>query len=116
MGQTIEVGNECQDPLTQVRHRLPTRTSKQATNQNTEPDLNLVEPGTVPGRIEQANAVGWVREKGSPRLHRGQMTAFAFDAKILLDATHLGHQAGQRFGLMRVELIGNEDPARLWIS
>ena len=44
------------------------------------------------------------------------MTAFAFDAEILLNATHLGHQADQRLGLMRVELIGNEDPACLWIS
>ncbi len=70
----------------------------------------------MPGRVDQAHAVGRVREKGGPRLHRGQMTAFAFDAQILLDATQLGHQADQRFGLMRVELIGNEDPACLWIS
>ena len=69
MGETIEVGNECQDPFTQVSHRRPTRTSEQAANQDAEPDLNLVEPGTVPGRVDQANAVGRVREKGGPRLH-----------------------------------------------
>jgi len=44
------------------------------------------------------------------------MTAFALDAEIRLNATQLGHQADQRFGLMRVELIGNEDPARMWIG
>ena len=59
--------------------------------------------------------MGRVREKGGSRLHRGQMTAFALDAEILLDTTQLGHQADQRFGLMRVELVGNEDPARLRI-
>src|SRR2546425_11378429 len=75
LGQTIGVGNECQDALAQVSHRRPTRTSEQAANQVTPPDLNLVEPRTVLGRIDQANAMGRVREKGSPRLHRGQMTA-----------------------------------------
>jgi hypothetical protein len=35
--------------------------------------------------------------------------------QFLLDATQLGHQANQRFGLMGVELIGDEDPARLRI-
>ncbi len=43
------------------------------------------------------------------------MTAFALDAQLLLNATQLGHQTDQRFGLMRVELVGNEDPARLRI-
>ena len=57
--------------------------------------------------------MAWVGEKGGSRLHRGQMTAFALDTEILLDATLLGHQAHQCLRLMGVELIRDEDPARL---
>jgi len=115
MGSAIVVGNKSLDTLAQLRDGDPTGASEQAANQDREPDLNLVQPGTVPGRVDQANAMGRVREKGGPRLHRGQMTAFALDAQLLLNATQLGHQTDQRFGLMRVELVGNEDPARLRI-
>jgi len=115
MGSAIVVGNKSLDTLAQLRDGDPTGASEQAANQEREPDLNLVQPGTVPGRVDQANAMGRVREKGGPRLHRGQMTAFALDAQLLLNATQLGHQTDQRFGLMRVELVGNEDPARLRI-
>lgn len=115
MGRAIGVGNEGQNALAQVCDGKPTGTCQHAAHQNAEPDFNLVQPGAVPGRVDEANAMGRVREKGGPRLHRGQMTAFALDAEILLNATQLGHQADQRFGLMRVELVGNEDPARLRI-
>jgi hypothetical protein len=56
-----------------------------------------------------------VREKGGTRLHRGEMTAFAFDAQLLLDATLLGYQAHQGLRLMGIEVIGDEDPSGLWI-
>ena len=115
MGETIVVGNECQDALAQVSHRGPTGASEQTANQDREPHLNLVEPRTMLGRVDHANAMGRVGEKGGPRLHRGQMATFALDPQLLLDATQLGYQANQRFGLMGVELIGDEDPARLWI-
>ena len=115
MGRAIVVGNKSQDTLAQLRDGEPTGTSEQATNQDGEPDLNLVQPGTVPGCVDEANAMCRVREKSGSRLHRGQMAAFALDAEILLNATQLGYQADQRFGLMCVELVGYQDPARLWI-
>jgi hypothetical protein len=116
MGSAIVVGNKSQDALAQVHEGGPTGASEQAANQDREPDLNLVQPGTVPGSVDKANAMGRIREKGGSRLHRGQMTAFALDTEILLNATQLGYQTDQRFGLMRVELIGNEDPARMRIG
>ncbi len=67
------------------------------------------------GSVDEANAVGQVREKGCPRLHRGQMTAFAFDAQVFLDVTLHSHQKHQGLRLMSVELIGDEDPGRLWV-
>lgn len=116
MGSAIVVGNKSLDALAQMRGGEPAGASEQAANQDREPDLNLVQPGAVPGRVNEANAMGRIREKGGSCLHRGQMTAFALDAEILLNATSLGHQADERFGLMRVELIGNEDPTRLLIA
>ena len=103
--------------LTQVSARdVQLARAKQAANQDTEPDLNLVEPGTVFGGVDEANAMAGVGEKGGPCSHRGQMATFAFDAQVLLDATLRGHQAHQRFGLMGVELVGDKDPSRLGIG
>ncbi len=68
------------------------------------------------GGIDEANAMAGVREKGSARPHAGQMTAFAFAAQVLLDATLSRHQTDQGFRLMGIELIGDKDPGRLGIS
>ena len=116
MGETIEVGNECQDPFTQVSHRRPTRTSEQAANQDAEPDLNLVEPGTVSGSIHEANAMSRIGEKGCAGAHAGKMTTFAFDAQVFLYVTLRSDQTHQRFRLMGVELISEKDPGGVRIS
>ena len=71
IGRAIVVGNKSQDALTQVSEGDPTGTSEQAANQDAKPDLNLVEPGTMPGGVDEANAMGRVREKVGARLHRG---------------------------------------------
>ena len=55
-------------------------------------------------------------EKGGTRAHAGEVAAFAFDAEILLDTTLRSDQAHQRFRLMGVELIGDEDPGGFWIG
>ncbi len=57
-----------------------------------------------------------VGEKSGTRLHRGEMTTFAFDAQIVLDATLLSYQAHQGLRLMGIEVIGDEEPSGLWIS
>ncbi len=68
------------------------------------------------GGIDKANAMARIGEKGSTRLHAGEMTAFAFDAQFLLDATLRSHQAHQCFGLMSVELISDKDPRGLRVG
>ncbi len=94
----------------------PTGASQQATDEDGEPDLNLVEPGAVSGSVDETDAMSGVAEKGGARAHASEMTAFAFDAQILLDATLLSHQTHQCFGLMGVELVGDKDPGGLWIG
>jgi len=115
IGRAIVVSNKGQDAGTQLLHGEATEPGKQATNQDREPDLNLVEPGTVSGSVDEANTMACVGEKGRAGVHAGEMAAFAFDAQLLLDATLLCYQAHQRFGLMGIELIGDKDPAGLRI-
>jgi hypothetical protein len=116
MRSAIVVGNEGQDALAQLLHGDPTGTCQQAAYQNAEPDLNLVEPGTVFGSVDKANAMAGVGEKGGTRAHAGEMTAFAFDAQVLLDATLRGHQTHQRLRLMNIKLISDKDPCGFWIG
>ena len=116
MRSAIVVGNKGQDALAQLLHGDPTGTCQQAAHQNAEPDLDLVEPGTVPGSVDEANAMAGVGEKGGTGAHAGEMTAFAFDAQLLLDPTQLSHQAHQRLGLVGIELISDKEPGGLWIG
>jgi len=116
VGSLVVVGNKGQDASAQLLHGEATESGKQATNENTEPDLNLVEPGTVSGSVDEANAMARVGEKGSTSTHAGEMTAFAFDTQVLLDVTLRGHQAHQRFGLVGVKLIGDKDPGGVRIG
>ncbi len=115
VGSLVVVGNEGQDAGAQLEHRRTTESRKQATDEDREPDLNLVEPRTVFGSVDEANAMAGVGEKSSARAHVGEVATFAFATQVLLDATLHSHQTHQGLRLMRVELISNEDPDRLWV-
>lgn len=116
MGKTIGRGNECSDALASVRQGCPTGTSEEAASQQTEPPLHLGEPGAPSGRGDEAQAMTRVRKQGRPRFHRGQRAAFACAPQILRDAARLSHQTDQRFRWMRVPVIGDKEPGRLWIG
>ncbi len=116
VGRAVVVRNKGQDALAQVCNGDPTGTCQHAAYQNAEPDLNLVEPGTVSGGIHEANAMAGIGEKGGARTHAGEVAAFAFDAQILLGATLGSHQAHQCLRLMGVELIGDKDPGCLRVG
>src|SRR4051812_43121023 len=67
-------------------------------------------------RVDKANTVAGIGEKGRTRCHRGEMSTFAFDAQFLLDAAVLGDQIHQRLRLMGVELIGDKNPGGFWLG
>ena len=67
-------------------------------------------------RVDEANAMARIGEKSGPCRHGGEMTPLPFGAQILLAVTLRRHQADQGLGLMRVELIGDEEPDGLWIG
>ena len=80
IGRTIVVHNKGEDARTQLLHAAATEPGKQATDEDREPNLNLVEPGTVSGSVAEVNAMAWISEKGGTTAHAGEMTAFALDA------------------------------------
>ncbi len=57
-----------------------------------------------------------IRKKGGTGAHARQVTAFAFGPELLLDATVLSHQTHQALRLMGIELIGDKEPAGLWVG
>ncbi len=116
VGRAIVVSNKGQDAGAQLLHGEAPEPGKQATHEDREPDLNLVEPGTVSGSVRETNAMARVGEKGCTGAQAGEMATFAFDAQFLLDVTLRSDQAHQRFGLMSVKLIGDKDPGRLGVS
>ena len=52
---------------------------EQFAHQDTKPYLDLVHPGSVPGRIVEDDAMRWVTQEGSPGLHRLQDATSALD-------------------------------------
>ena len=77
IGGAVVVSNKGQDASAQLLHGNTIQARKQATDEDAEPDLNLVEPGTVSGSIHEANAMSRVGEKGCAGAHAGKMTTFA---------------------------------------
>ena len=53
----VEIVDEIQDPPAQVVGRVETGAFEQSPRENREPDLDLVKPGAMSWRIDEANAV-----------------------------------------------------------
>jgi hypothetical protein len=57
---SIEVVDEVDQRLMQLLDGVETGTFEQAPNQDTKPNLDLIEPGGMLGGIDKADAVVWV--------------------------------------------------------
>ena len=53
----VEIVDEIQDPPAQVLERVKAGTFEQPPREDREPDLDLVKPGAMSWRIDEANAV-----------------------------------------------------------
>ena len=81
----------------QVLHRRKARTLEQTSHQDTEPNLDLIEPRGVLGRIHHTNPMRLICQKGRSRCHRLQNAALALDTQVDVKRTTLRNQAHQRF-------------------
>lgn len=71
------------------------------------------------GRVDEADAVIGFSEKGSSCFQAVQDAWLAFNAQFTLaavESTVPMHQAHQSFGLVRIELVKDENPLRLRVG
>ena len=112
----VEVGDEGEDGLAQGVARGDTAASEHPADQDAEPQLDLVEPGGVLGRVEEGDAVGRIAKEGGARGHRPEDPGLAFHAEVVGEPAPLRDEADEGFGLVGVELVGDEEPGGLGIG
>jgi len=108
--RAIEIFDKCQHFGFQFFDGGEITSFEQFTDQDAEPDLNLVHPGGMLWRVMENDPMGWVSQESCPSFHRLQNTAFAFAAQIEGEIGFVGHIAHQGFRLMGVEVVYNEVP------
>ncbi len=83
---SVVILDKGENPGLQILNRGKRAAFEQCTDQNTEPDLDLIEPGAMLGSVLEHDFMAGIAEKSSATGHRGEDTALAFDTQILLDA------------------------------
>lgn len=89
---------------------------EQAAHQDTKPDFNLVQPGSVLGSIDEADAMSFILQEGHAGLLRFQDPAATFLAQVKIQLATFGNQAHQRLRAVDIELVNDKDPAGLWVE
>ena len=112
----VEVVDKRRRAGAQIFERGEAGAFEQTSRQDREPDFDLVQPRAVARCIDEANPVGRVLEECPPCLLRLQDAGVALGAELILDPAATGNQLDERCGTVRVELIGDEDPARFGIG
>src|SRR5436853_1316408 len=84
---------------------------QQTPRQDGEPDFDLVQPRAVARRVDEANPVGRVLQELPASLLRFEDAGLALGAEVILDTAPTSNELDERCGTVRVELIGDEDPA-----
>ncbi len=92
---SVEILDKGQDFGLEIGHRDEVAAFEQLASENAEPKLNLVQPGSVFGRVVKDKAMGRIREKGGAALHRGQNAGLTFDSQVDNQIRLLGHVTDQ---------------------
>jgi hypothetical protein len=112
----VEVANELEDPLAQIVEGYEARPLEQPAHEDAEPQLHLVEPRAVLGRVDEADAMGNIGKELLATGKRLEDAAAAFLPEVLADLAPFGHELDQRLGHMRVELVQHEDPCGFGVT
>ena len=81
----VEVINKVQNAQTQVIDGGKAGPLQQLANQNTKPNLNLIQPGSMLGGVNKTNTVTFIFQERLSCFHRLQDTRLALDAEIIFD-------------------------------
>ncbi len=112
----VKEGDEVEEALFERLGGRKAPTPEPSPGQDSEPNLDRVEPSAVPGGIDEPDTMRGILEKGGPRGHVGEDSRLSLAAKFGVDGAALGdefHQAGR---LMGVERITDEAPFAVWIG
>lgn len=89
---------------------------QESAGEDAEPDFDLIQPRSVLGRVDKADAMSGVCEKRSPRRHGSQNAAAPlFAERIAGNAAPLGHVADDQFARVSVQVVNDEDPRGIGI-
>src|SRR5438046_1835570 len=96
-GRAIVVIDEGEDAGREILDRGEGAATEELASQDRQPDLDLVEPGAMVGRVVQDDAVAGVAQEGGPGLARGQDAGLTLDAQVeVAQARELGDPADER--------------------
>src|SRR5208283_2543438 len=107
----IELLDERQDLISQVLHRGKVSPLDHPTHQDTEPDLDLIQPRRMLWYIDETDPMRLVLQKLPPCCHRFQNPLFPFHAEVFFKTTLLRHVADQRLRNVRRQIVQDEYPA-----
>jgi len=108
--RAIEVSDEIEHLVPQIVKRGEIATSEQLTNQDTQPELHLVQPRRMLRRVMKDDFVRRVCQECGPCRHRLQNAALVLNSEILGDAGGFGHIPHQTFRAMRVQIVHHDVP------
>ena len=112
----VEIVNEIEHAGSQILERRKASALEQSSGENGKPDLDLVEPGTMPRRVDEADAMHGILQEFAARQLRLQDAGLTFDTQVVLNATALSDPFDEGCRVVGIELVGNEDLSRVGIS
>lgn len=115
-GRLVEVIDKGPNARTQILDRREVGALDHASDQDAEPDLDLIEPGRMRGRIDEVNAMRRIVQKHLAA-HHGLEVALCFGRRYAFtEPTFAGDQLYQTHRLMDIQLVDHENPASFRIA
>ena len=92
----VEVLHELDQRLAQLVGGLETAALQQASGQDAEPNLDLIEPGGVLWGVDEADAMTGIGQESGPAGHGLEDAVFLLDPQVHVKPTLAGHLPSTR--------------------
>ena len=86
----VEIVDKIEHAGSQILERRKAGAFEQASREDGKPDLDLIEPGTMPWGVDKANAMRGILQEFAARLRRLQDAGLTFEPQVVLNASALG--------------------------
>ena len=108
--RTVVILDESQDLAFQLVHGSEIAAFEHFSDQNAEPNLDLVHPGSMFGGVMKDNAMGGITQKGGSGSLGFQDSRFTFDPQIEGQIGFFRNIAHQGCRQVRIEIITDKVP------